>query len=252
MFLAKIVFGPEPSERQDREELIDAAEWCLELLSRNGHINGPSVMQWCEGRLTSFSSLPRRDSLSPKFFGEFTRASWDLVVSRFGKAPQIEILNAEDSKRFQSWKRSTWLFLYPFDFPEMSGLRIGDSTSPVPLYLLPISEGTREHICFWIRDYQHHYGIWLSGGALENSAYTELTDFQSCLLKTGRELAKEVERATGKETMSFAWSYSEREDDKEARSCPGCGRDWQKTIPSRHRDQYTLFDCVCRRCRLVR
>jgi len=258
MFLAQITFGSDGGKSRRREELKDAAEWYLACLLKNGQIYGDYLLAWSRGRLLAYVYVGRPDSLAARYHSKWGKSDLHRVVQLFGQPPKCDILEDDVPKRFAPWKRSGSFYLYTNALAAASPLCCGDTGSPIPLYLLPLTQETREQLYFWARAYNHHDNIWLGSAALEIPAYKQLADPKSDLSVTGRKLCAKVERATGKPTFYYLARFWGRVIGEDERPCPLCGGKWH---PSRSPDDerpffpyerpFFPFHFRCKKCRLV-
>lgn len=251
MFLARIIFGSAVGKPQQRNALADVAESYLASLLKNGQIYGEYLFAWSAGNLIAYTHVARPDSLDERHHSEWARSARDSVVEAFGRAPKCNVLDDDVPRRFRSWKRSASLYLFTHAFDDASPVCCGDTGTPIPLYLLPIDQQTREHVYFWARAYNHHDNIWLESRALEIAAYRQLADPTSELSVTGRELCAEVERATGKPTFYFMHRYWGRKVGEATRPCPLCGGTWHSDANFPGGQPFHQFHFRCNRCRLV-
>jgi predicted nucleic acid-binding Zn ribbon protein len=101
-----------------------------------------------------------------------------------------------------------------------------------------------------MRQYKRYDHLQLDCGPLEVEAYRQLADPASVLGIAGRELAREVERATKLPTYYYLlryWGWADREGE---RRCPDCGGPW-KNQGARSPSGLGWFDFRCEQCRLV-
>ncbi|QQS42114.1 MAG: DUF2310 family Zn-ribbon-containing protein [Acidobacteriota bacterium] len=251
MFLARLTFGSDCGKPRERDALEDAAEWYLGALIRNGQIYGEYLFSWHDAMLVVYAHLARPDSLAARHNSEWARKSLDSVVEGFGHPPKCEIIEDDVPKRFPAWKRSDSFYLFTHAFDDKSPICSGDTGRPMPLYLLPLPELTRESIHFWSRSYNYHDYIWLDSAALEMPAYKQLADPTSNLSMRGRELCAEVERATNIPTYYYLKRYWGRNKGEAVRLCPGCGGEWHLSDGVVDERPFWDFHFRCERCRLV-
>jgi len=251
MFLARITFDTDDGSSRERDALSNAAECYLAALLKNGQIYGEYLFAWSDGILAAYTHVARPDALAERHHSEWAMSDLNSVIKTFGQPPRCEIIDDDVPKRFTSWKRSTWFYLFTHAFDDASPICCGDTGRPIPLYLLPITQHTRESIYFWARSYNYHDNIWLGSAALEIPAYKQLADPISDLSVTGRELSADVERATKTPTFYFMHRYWGRNDGEAVRPCPVCGGKWHSSETATDRQPFHRFHFRCKRCRLV-
>lgn len=250
MYLSRIVFGKR-GETRGGEPRAEVAERYLATLLYNGQICGDYLFATCNAEVDAFAHVARPGALARQFHSQWGLASLQEVVRAFGHVPQCRIIEDDVPKRFRSWKRSPSLYLFSHAFNDVSPVRCGDSGSPVPPYLLPISDQLREDLCWWARRYKNLDNVWLDSGDLEVPAYRQLADPGSELSENGRKLCAEIEAATGKETYYYMQRYWGREVGEQDRRCPTCGRRWRATDGKSKDEPFWRFAFRCRPCRLV-
>ena len=251
MFLTQITFARAKGIAADEEELEEAADWYLATLLKNGQVYGDRLTGWNRRTLTAYTYLARPDSMAERNHCEFSRAALQAVVELFGQSPTWKILEDNVPKRFPSWKRCTSFYLFTNAFEEASPLCCGDTGQPVPLYLLPISQETREYLCYWSSAYRNHDMLWIGSGALEIPAYKQMADPASELSQNGRDLCAEIQQATGIPTFYYIQRYWGRREGEENRLCPGCGSKWRVKGTRPQGAPFHQFAFRCKRCRLV-
>ena len=250
MYLVKVDFGA-CSKGYSRPSVSDIAGDYLSTLLHNGQICGDYSCAFCDGRFVAYTHVVRPGASAEQHHSQWGLSSLQKVIEAFGQAPQWHIIEDDVPKRFPSWERSSSLYLFTHAFDDTSPVCCGDSGRPIPLYLLPISDETREYLYFWGRHYKDHDNIWFGSGALEIPAYKQTADPRSELSTTGRELCRDIEEATGKRTFYYLQRYWGRKVGEEKRLCPMCGRRWRTALKESEKTPFWKFSFCCVRCRLV-
>jgi predicted nucleic acid-binding Zn ribbon protein len=250
MYLSRITIGKCSSNPRERPQ-PDVAEEYLAALLHNGQVLGDYLLAPCEGTLVAYTHVARPNALAKRWHSQWGLASLRQVVKAFGQLPQCEIIEDNVPTRFTSWKKSSSFYIFTHAFDDASPLCCGDSGVPVPLYLLPISDLTREHLYFWAIRYRDHDRVWFDSGVLEVPAYKQMADPRSELSVIGRELCQEVETATGKRTFYYLHRYWGRSVGEQTRLCPLCGRRWHTSLNRPQNSPFWRFAFRCVRCRLV-
>jgi predicted nucleic acid-binding Zn ribbon protein len=250
MYLTQIVFGDAGGARcvESRSDVVGDY---LSTLLHNGQIYGDYYVAACGGKIVAYTHIARPGAGAKQHHSEWGLASLQKVVEAFGEVPQWNVLQDNVPKRFPSWKQSSSFYLFTHAFDDASPVCCGDSGRPVPLYLLPIADLTREHLYFWAWHYKELDNVWLGSGALEIPAYKEMADPRSELSGAGRELCQEIEAATGKRTFYYLQRYWGRKAGEEDRLCPMCGRPWRTKLKESEKPPFWEFSFRCVRCRLV-
>lgn len=249
MVLYKLTFGP--VLEADRESAVEVAENYISVLYHNGQACGEYVHLIQKGRLCAYLNVPGIYAKSRKFHCQYGLASLAKVVSYFGSTPQWELLEDDAPKRDVTWAKAPFLYLFTHFLDWESPLCRGDNGKPIPLYRLPGSHKDREAVYFWQCHYRNHDAIWMGCGKLEVPAYKQLCLPDSELSRDGREICREIERATGVPTYYFLMRYWGRRQNEEKRKCPGCGRSWRTAHELDPADVFWHFPFQCDKCRLV-
>ena len=223
----------------------------LYTLLKNGQIYGEYFFSWFKGSLVAYTHLARPDSLAERYHSEWAMSDYNSIIKAFGRPPQCEIIDDDVPKRFPSWKRSKSFYLFTHAFDDTSPICCGDTGRPIPLYLLPINQLTRQDLYFWSRSYSNHDKLWLESEALEIPAYKQLADPASELSIEGRKLCADVERATKTPTYYFMHRYWGRNLGEAVRPCPLCGSKWHTSETPAEVRPYHQFHFRCEPCRLV-
>jgi predicted nucleic acid-binding Zn ribbon protein len=250
MYLSKIVFGDCDNGRVDISR-YDIAEDYLAKLFRNGQTCGEYLIAPSNGKLVAYVRIARPGAFAKQHHSQWGLASLQAVIEAFGQAPQCDIIQDDVPKRLVSWKKSSSLYLFTHAFDDASPVCCGDSGLPIPMYLLPISDQTREDLSSWKSHYKEYDNVWFSSGALEIPAYRQMADPTSELSAVGRELCKEIEAATGKKTFYYLQRYWGRKLGEQNRACPMCRRPWHTSEGKSENSPFWNFSFRCIRCRLV-
>jgi predicted nucleic acid-binding Zn ribbon protein len=250
MYLTKIVFGDSGDDQCEKSRADLAGDYLAALL-HNGQIYGEYYFAPCGGKIVAYTHIARPGAFAKRFHSRWGLASLKEIVEAFDEVPQWIVLQDNVPSRFPSWKKSPSFYLFTHAFDDTSPVCCGGSGQPVPLYLLPVSDQTREDLYFWTRHYKDHDNIWISSGALEMPAYRQTADPNSELSATGLELCQEIEAATGKRTFYYLQRYWGRNVGEENRLCPMCGRRWRTSAKEAEETPFWKFSFRCLRCRLV-
>ncbi|SEA94245.1 DUF2310 family Zn-ribbon-containing protein [Alkalimonas amylolytica] len=132
---------------------------------------------------------------------------------------------------------------------QVSPLRCSAHFAPVPLYRLGAdSTADYEDFIRWQLQYQALDEIQMQQQrVLPKSAENALQQLHSKLNQQGRQLARRVEKLSGKSCYYYLYSGSSQDCSQEAsKQCPGCASDWRLDG-----SWHGLFQFRCDHCRLV-
>ncbi|MEM6326283.1 MAG: DUF2310 family Zn-ribbon-containing protein [Bacteroidota bacterium] len=251
MVAARVCFGPLSSDPDERERKIDLADGYLAMLFKNGQASQHQMDARENGQHVVYKALTRPDAHEEQFCSEWGRRDREKVVEAFGQPPEWTLLDDEPEEFAKvDWKGAPSLVLYTAWMAENDLIGRGDNGEEVAIYLLPVSDMTREHLVHWGMHYRDLDRVWLGSGDLEIPAYKQLVEPGSTLLQEERRLAREVEDATGLPTYVYLFRYWGRRTNEEARRCPGCGAAWY-VGGDREEGYLEGFAFRCDACRLV-
>ena len=245
--IAKIVFGvarPTPGVNHK-----DLAESYLVTLLRNGQIS--EYLLSSSRPITAVVELPRPDAIDAKHLSQWGRKELGKARLAFGRTPSSSLIGRPSRKAWPSWRSADSLFLFTHAFDRQSPVCAFNSTDPLPLYMLPVSDRLREEIHSWATAYRDLDRVWLASGALEMAAYRELANPSSLLSRKGRDLCAKIGRATRRRTYYYLTRYFGRRRNEEARRCPSCGGEWRTNQHRPTTTEFARFEFCCHRCKLV-
>ena len=247
MIIAKIDFGvARPTPGVSPKDLV---EMYLGSLLRNGQIS--EYLLSSSRSITAVVELPRPDAIDAKHLSQRGREDLREVRRAFGRTPSSRLIGHPGQKRWPSWRSADALYLFTHAFDRHSTVCAFNSTDPLPLYALPISDRLRDNLYSWALTYRDHDRVWLTSGALEMAAYRQLADPSSLLSRKGRDLCAKIGRATRRRTYYYLMRYHGRRRLEEARRCPGCNGNWRVIKHAPTTTEFARFDFCCHRCRLV-
>jgi hypothetical protein len=247
MTIAKIIFGVARST--PNVNYADLAESYLASLLRNGQIS--EYLLSSSRPITAVVELPRPDAIDARHLSKWGRKALRRVRHAFGQTPSNSMIGHPSRRRWPSWKSADSLYLFTHAFDRQSPVCAFNSTDPLPLYTLPISDRLREEVHSWALAYRDLDRVWLASGALEMAAYRQLADPSSLLSRTGRDLCAKIGRATRRRTYYYLTRYFGRRRNEEARRCPGCGGEWRANQHRPTTTEVARFEFCCHRCKLV-
>ena len=250
MYLAKVNFG-KSRLRQDRWDIENTAESHLVALLRNGQLCGKYTFGWVRGSLNAYVYLSRPNASDKRFSSEWGKDSLARVSETFGRAPRWTVLEDEAPKRFPNWTSAPAFYLFTTWTIHNPPIRRMDNGSPIPTYMLPLSDSQKDDVYRWARSYHNHDRIWTDSDVLEIPAYKQLVEPDSELSLYGREICKVIEKATGVPTFYYLHRYWGRKGENKTRLCPSCGKKWRVKDNTEFPGSFLYLVFQCRKCRLV-
>ena len=255
MYVAQLTVAPASSSDSAREAVSEATLSYLATFRRHGQQYGDEIAAWVGGRLQVTLELAGPDAHRHR-----NHSSGGLrelrVLRRLCKSPPRWKLVSDAARRRKpvpDWRKETSLYLWTGFLCRTSAVSAGSTGKPVPTYLLPIDDKKIESIYSWAAYYRGHDLLWVGSAKLEIPAYRELADPRSEMSSWGREVCRQIERATGLPTYYylqryFGWRNEHRERN---RKCPGCGRAWARNPAGSVHHSIESFEFRCARCRLI-
>jgi len=249
MLICEYTFAPK--EPSTLNALEDEVVGLLGSLEKNGQIWGSEVFGHVEGSLRVVFTVPRSDALSDRYKSEWVLRAEKRVRPLCDREPTWHVIDDRANEQIvERWMDSESLYLFTHMFDHTSPVCSGSDGEPVPLYLLDVKQETRQALVAWAGEFRQLDELQLGCGPLEIAAYTEVATPASELAKSGRELCRDVEEATGKPTYYYLMRHWGRETGEADRLCPGCGKKWAASAKEGERG-IAWFDFRCAPCRLV-
>lgn len=251
MLVLEIQFKPHKNSDNARSELYEEVISFYTALERNGQVFGEEKIYWADSKLKLITYTLRPDAFQQKYYSELANNHWQVIIKLCDGQPTFNILNDRIPKRFVRWQNADCLYLFTHALDITSAICSGKDGSPIPAYLVPITEFQRERLFFWTKTYRNLDRLWLDSGSLEMKAYKEMAKPNSSLSKEGRQICKWIEDATNKPTYLYLiryWGWSEGESE---RVCPLCGRSWNFEKDPKFVAGIYWFDFLCQSCRIV-
>jgi predicted nucleic acid-binding Zn ribbon protein len=250
MYLTQIKFD-KSKKRLDKDEIKNAVESYLAALARNGQLCGEYVLGWIKNCLFAYIYLARPDALEKKYHSKWGKKELRNLIKISGRKPNCTLLADDVPKHYESWKTAPSLCLFTACTIHHPPIVRTDYGTPIPAYLLPISDTGREEIGAWEYTYRNHDLIWMGCGHLEIPAYKELVDPTSELAMHGRKICKMIEKSTGIPTFYYLFRYWGRKNEESSRRCPCCGNKWLIKTKNEPQKSFWDFPYQCKKCRLV-
>jgi len=193
-------------------------------LLRNGQIyHHDKVLIHNDNVFQAFFFMPELDSLDEKYCNEYVNRSLvrikELCEISFEVIGRNTIVNP-----VCSCDDSTWYILFALKNDAFSPVVCGDCLNMIPIYKLP-----REEIPIkvqseigWLADYYFIDRLWMLCG-FDRFTYRQMSDVNSALSKSGREICSTYENALDKPFYYFLYHHPSK---KVRKTCPVCGGEW--------------------------
>ncbi|MCC5824886.1 DUF2310 family Zn-ribbon-containing protein [Alkalimonas sp.] len=194
--------------------------------------------------------LPAEDALIPQHHSQRGQQAL-AALSEAGLAyPKLKLLGQDlMSSHTDPCQPAEGYIVFTNFAEQVSPLRCSEHFAPVPLYRLG-ADSTTDYEAFirWQLQYQALDEIQMQQQrVLPKSAENALQQLHSTLNQQGRQLARQVEKLSGKTCYYYLYSGSSPNCNKEAcKKCPGCASDW-----GLDGSWHGLFQFRCDSCRLV-
>jgi len=250
MYIAQVKFG-KANTQSNKDDIENIAESYLASLFHNGQLCGKYVLGWIKNCLTAYVYLARPDAFKMDFQSKWGKNDLMKLSKVSGTVPIWKLLSDDIPKRFESWKTAPSLCLNTTWLMHTPPVVRTDTGTPIPAYLLPLSETERDEIYSWAYSYRDHDSIWTGSGCLEIPAYKQLVEPTSELSKQGRNICMTIEKATGIPTFYYLFRYWGRKNETASRKCPGCGKKWMVKSKEEPKKSFWDFPYQCKKCRLV-
>lgn len=256
MYAAAIEFKILSELDSDLVRLEGVIHSYMSSLIANGQIHTENyVLSYSDKKFTCHIYLARPNSLTLKYHSKDGKKFRSRIKDLSGCVPELEILIKQYPKRFRSWKSNTSLYLTGHWLNQDSPLRCGDSFSPVPLYLVPVSDQIRFEIMKWVFLSHRLNLVGFSQNDLSLASYKEYSDPNSSLNRQGLRFSRIIEEQTGIRTYLSLERYWEIRKLSLQQTCPLCGGDWVVKIEKRMQENpgspRHLFGYCCDKCRLT-
>lgn len=258
-FVFDVFLFPRDTRPRARERFDDCLDSFLAALLKNDQICGDAIFEWTGRGVRVTCDCPRPDSLNTRYLSNWGRREFDTLASQCRARPKYRMVTRPArSHRYPAWERAGALYFFTHFLTDLPAIRSGRDGSPVPMYLLPIPDSSKNHpeapkeyIFSWASGYRAVDQLWIGSGALEMAAYRQLANPNSKLSKAGRELSAEVERFTGLPTYYYLQRYYGRRKGERQRRCPDCGGRWARRRTAKAFVGLGGFDFRCDPCRLI-
>ena len=236
---AKITLSPINSI-ENEEDILDLLWNYFSCLYKNGQILKNYEMIKMDNSFIVFVTLPEDNALDEKYNNIYI-SKYLLQVKKLFTVSIDTIGKNLNCDKGCACKKSSWYMLYTDWTAIDSPLVCGDCGQSVPLYKIPHLFNEDEHhgILGWKEAYSEIDGLWLYCLS-DRFTYRQLNKFDSQLSKIGRNICRELEKATGVPAYYYVFQYN-----KSKLLCPVCGADWK------YRGEKTFIDYKCDQCRLV-
>jgi predicted nucleic acid-binding Zn ribbon protein len=249
MHVHRIWFRTLAAPLADEEVAADAILSLLGAWRMNGQVCGGewAIVRDGAGYSTTVMA-PEAESLATRFERRYVKqalqrlreARFDVQSQSLGKDPSA-------GGACECATPSAYALFTTFLTLE-SAVKCMDCFRPVALHRFEPTANEEFHdlIC-WQSDYQACDSLQMNCRVLENSATRELTEIDSSLTHTGRELCATLARSSGRPFYYYLYrAVGDSHEAEATRACPICGETWRLATPL-----HDLFDFKCDRCHLL-
>ena len=256
MLLAAISFIPQMDHEEG--ELVLVAEDYLTALVKNGQILGNFVSGWVDGVYTAYVHASHRDANKPDAASQWVRRTEQLACLQYGVLPECQIVDDETSFPVPQLSSAGFLYLMTHAVHEGSPVWHGHKGTCLPMPLLPVSDRLKEDLYHWTLLCRSYDQIWMMDGPLADSAWYQLSAWNSELYVEARRLAKQLQAETSTPCFIYLWNdfpdrlVSNNANTPTSTACPGCGTNWQidhQQLPNRA--PFRKFHLRCSACQIV-
>lgn len=244
MLLATARIARSPSDAR-RALDVDAAIVGVLSSGRVAGIFGESLLTRTTDAWTLTAHTPSRRALAELHADETLREEVGRLTAATGSALTWTVEGDEPRPR----ENPPSIVLRPHQ-PGRGPCWRGDDGAHLPAFELGLDLRTRSDLTTWSDAWCAHDDVWLFSEALETRAYRELAVVDSQLNRMGREVARDIESATGIPTYLFLKRYHGYARIESDLVCPCCGGSWVVGEEASPVDLHR-HETRCDACRLV-
>ena len=218
-----------------------AVQSWMNALELFGHVG----RRWCVDAADGLAGVAETADLraaAPERYGPRVRRALAEVEGTLGRAAIVTSAISEPRAKPPS------LTLVGGVSREHSPIERGDDRSEVMPAATPLAEPLRRAVVMWQRHFEAADRLWLLGGEGEAEGHRQIGDVSSALLRRGRELAAELEAATGVPSYLYVHRPVGYAGEDATRKCPDCHRPFAATDAT---PGPTAYPFRCPSCRLV-
>ncbi|MCD4727215.1 MAG: Zn-ribbon-containing protein [Pirellulales bacterium] len=240
------------SGKPEEGEVSQAIYGLLASMMQNGQIlDSDYPITYTESDCKAVVSCPEKTSLHPRHANEHVRKDISELRSHGLLKPKFRVLGRGiESPVADQCKLPRWYLLMTNYLSAESPLKCGEHYLPVPLYRMPptheLSPTFFDILC-WQREWKCCDELQMACGAGERFATKQISDPNSPLATTGRDLCRRIEKLSGVPAYYYLYRGNGRSIAAEQRRlCPSCGKKWLLSD-----SLHDILDFKCNRCRLV-
>jgi predicted nucleic acid-binding Zn ribbon protein len=226
-------------------------DYLASLLTNGQLLDADWLITYTKSNCPVVVACPEETSLHASHANEDVSESLSKLRAHGLRKPTLRLLGRDiESPAADNCKRPRWYLLITNYLSVESPLRCGEHYLPVPLYRVPHTYDAYPSywdVLCWQREWKGYDDLQMGCGFGERFATKQISDPNSALAKTGRDLCRRIEELSGVPTYYYLYRGNGRGlSAEQGRPCPSCGKKWLLSSPL-----HDLFDFKCDRCRLV-
>ncbi|WP_373819461.1 Zn-ribbon-containing protein [Glaesserella sp.] len=192
-------------------------------------------------------STPEQESLLPEYNNEYVNEALLQAENAGVQFEYFELVGRDyNAEETGATEQATFQIIYTTYVETCSPIYNGKTFRPIPLYRFGDQPELTEAIIKWQENWQSCDQLQMNGGALEQQALAEISEFNSELNQYGRLIGQALENLTCVPTYYYLYRLGKDEATEHQRQCPSCGGKWKLTEPL-----HGIFHFKCDDCRLV-
>lgn len=227
MFAFEIDFFPNPDKRGDEYgQFDDVLTSFLIDLSKNGNIAFEWHLLEFPTHLQARVLTPHQDALKTENWSVYAHENAAKLEALSHRTPEFRfVTEAIRESEYCECAEPSCFVLFTTFLEEDSPVECGDCRRKRALYKLPFLKDEKEHygLGSWAETYRALDWLYMASGTGERFGYRQLSGERSSFTRQSREIARELERKTGKPFYVFLLHGYEKWGD----DCPLCGRNWR-------------------------
>ncbi len=231
------------------EKLADLLNGYLSALRMNGQVCGREWTSRLEkDKCCVFVNTPEPCALDERFFSEFVRKAVATAATDGVEITSQLVGESIEGAKLCSCTDPSGFALFTTFLSLESPIRCMDCFGVIPLYRFsPLQSGEFYEVICWQSDYQSCDRLQMNCSVLEEPATAQLSELDSSLTSTGRDICTTMSNATGKPFYYYLYRASGSDFfTEQQRRCPSCSGAW-----STDRSIHNLFDFKCDHCHLL-
>ncbi|MCL2387789.1 MAG: Zn-ribbon-containing protein [Defluviitaleaceae bacterium] len=227
MYYIKMTFTPQ-SEAEITEENVEDESYnlwgYLGDLRCNGQIYKDFTIIYNDKTFQAFFLTPELDSIDEKNCRSYTNEKLAKIKNEYTITTEILGKNIVTEK-FCTCAESSWYILYTCQSYAVSPIVCGDCLYMIPAYKFSHVQLPKacQPTLGWQADYDLIDQLWRYS-SFDRFTYRQMSNPESQLSKSGREICAAYEHALNKPFYYFLYHFSDSKKSRE--QCPICKSDW--------------------------